>query len=118
MSDPAPTTEELVILLKSLVKELAKDGKELLEAAPNLATPLRKLIELPVEKIDEAVDQLVASAPEDQRERFLVMFIASLEETKAAAEHTKWRIERRIQPEGVPRKKSEFKSFCKRKPGW
>lgn len=118
MSEPALSVEELAALLKAMVKEIAKDGKEILEAAPNLATPLRKLIELPMEKIDESVDHLVESAPEDQRENYLRTFVVALEETKAAAEHLKWKIERRIQPEGVPRQKSEFKSFCRRRPKW
>jgi hypothetical protein len=118
MSEPELDLPTLVAHLKALMRELAQTGKEMIEAAPNLSTPLRKLIAVPLDKIDESVDQMVDKLPEDQREKWLRALTAALEETKKHTDLTKWRIERRIQPEGQPRQKHEFRSFCKRKPRW
>ena len=118
MSEPELDLLALTTTVKALMRDLAQAGKEMVEAAPNLSTPLRRLIAVPVDQLDESVDKLVESLPEDQREKWLRMFVASLEETKKHTDLTKQRIESRIQPDGLPRQKAEFRSFCRRRPKW
>lgn len=111
--------------LKQLILELAALSADMHQKAPALDTELRGLIGLKKEKLDQEIDKLVQGIPEELREKAMDLFVSSLESSKQHYEVTKWRIDRRIQPEDEPREHKEagdrkFSSFCrpKRKPEW
>lgn len=104
--------------LKTLVQELAETNRQMAEMAPRMEVPLRQLVSVPPEELDAAVERLLKSLPEDSRGRTLAAFCQALSEMKGQIDHTKWRLDRRVQPEGKEREERPFKSFCKRKPEW
>jgi len=108
----------LVEQLKSLVRDLAEANRQMAEVAPRMEVPLRQLISVTPEELDAAVERLLKSLPEASRGRTLAAFCQALDEVKGQVDHTKWRLDRRIQPEGKEREERPFKSFCKRKPEW
>jgi hypothetical protein len=111
--------------LKELLLELAALGTDMHQKAPELDTQLRGLVGLDEEKLDREVENLIRGVPEPVRDKAMDLFISSLEVAKRHYEVTKWRIDRRVQPEDQTRDRSEnsdrkFSSFCrpKRKPEW